>query len=178
MRLCRPFTSSGFWAFALSASAWCLQELGNLTTEITTLAFHPTNQLICMASKWKKDAFRIVRDNFPHSRPSVPFFCLRLAFRTVCETHCHNQSEAYSVAAAVGNHRVSRCSTLARSDRPESLEATHWIGATGSVGFFLQALLVIFLAMRCESPAGRDRREKLQYTDWTGDGGRVLPPQW
>ncbi|PHJ18073.1 wd-40 repeat protein [Cystoisospora suis] len=36
------------------------KELGNLTTEITTLAFHPTNQLMCVASKWKKDAFRIV----------------------------------------------------------------------------------------------------------------------
>ncbi|PFH35794.1 WD-40 repeat protein [Besnoitia besnoiti] len=50
--------------FSLSAadsiSSQPVKELGNLTTGVSTLAFHSSNQLLCVASRWKKDALRLV----------------------------------------------------------------------------------------------------------------------
>ncbi|CBZ51144.1 conserved hypothetical protein [Neospora caninum Liverpool] len=76
-----------------------VKEMGNLTTEISTLAFHPSNQLICVASRWKKDALRLVHlpsltvyQNWPTERTP-------LRYVTAADFSCDNGF------LAVGNDR-------------------------------------------------------------------------
>ncbi|EPT26772.1 WD-40 repeat protein [Toxoplasma gondii ME49] len=88
-----------FFSLSDSASTKPVKELGNLTTEISTLAFHPSNQLLCAASRWKKDALRLIHlpsltvyQNWPTERTP-------LRYVTAADFSCDNGF------LAVGNDR-------------------------------------------------------------------------